>query len=278
VIRIASVSGLATVQDAGRRGHMHEGVPVGGALVPELLARANAAAGNPPDAAAIELMGRLTIEALAGCVVATDDGRREELAVGSRWAATCARDRARYLAVRGGFDVPVVLGGRGTLLVAGIGGHEGRALRSGDVLRAGSAPLRPPGILPAGPDRSAPIAVFPGPDLHRFEAGVFDLLLGGSFLVDPASDRPGIRLSGPPLLPRAGADGGGDGNGNGNAGVSAPMVRGAVQVPPSGQPVLLGPDHPTTGGYPVVALVARACFGAVGALVPGDTVRFVSGR
>ncbi|HEY6458522.1 MAG TPA: hypothetical protein VIY73_00175, partial [Polyangiaceae bacterium] len=157
MIRVASISGLATVQDAGRRGHMHEGVPIGGALVPELLARANAAAGNPPDTAAIELTGRLAIEALVACVVATDAGRPEALATGATWSAASGKERVRYVAVRGGLDVPVVLGGRGTLLVASLGGFEGRALRSGDVLRAGGAPQGLPGPLPARPDRSTPI-------------------------------------------------------------------------------------------------------------------------
>jgi allophanate hydrolase subunit 2 len=107
--------------------------------------------------------------------------------------------------------------------------------------------------------------VLPGPDLHRFEAGALEVLLGGSFAVDPSSDRTGTRLSGR-ALPRI----------DGDAGVSAPMVRGAIQVPSSGQPVILGPDHPTTGGYPVVAVVVQASLGAVGALGPGDAVRFIA--
>jgi allophanate hydrolase subunit 2 len=108
---------------------MHEGVPHGGAMAPEQLARANAAVGNAPGAAAIEVYGTLEMVARGGSVVVGDDLRgRRVLAEGEALViATEGRTRVRYLAVRGGIDVPVVLGGRGTLLVAGLGGYKGRA-------------------------------------------------------------------------------------------------------------------------------------------------------
>jgi allophanate hydrolase subunit 2 len=146
-----------------------------------------------------------------------------------------------------------VLGGRGTLLVAGLGGHEGRALRRGDVLREGHARAAPR-PLPSAPPRG-PIRVRPGPDLERFPRQALDLLFAGPFVVDPRSDRTGIRLAGPPL-PRI----------DGDVGVSTPMIRGAIQVPPSGLPLILGPDHP------VIATVLRASLGALGALPIGATV------
>jgi biotin-dependent carboxylase-like uncharacterized protein len=263
VIEIAAVAGVATVQDGGRPGHMHEGVPPGGALVPELLARANAAARNAPTEAAIEAVGRLRIVARGAIRVGADDGTARSLRDGDAWTLEPGPTRVRYLAVRGGIDVPRVLGGRGTLLVAGLGGYEGRPLRRGDRLPIGSAePCDTP--APAPPRLEAPIRVVPGPDLDRFDPAALQALLDGGFTVDARSDRVGIRLIGSPLA-CIGEE----------TGWSVPMVRGAIQVPPDGQPIVLGPDHPTTGGYPVLATVVRADVGALAARPVGAMIRFV---
>jgi biotin-dependent carboxylase-like uncharacterized protein len=263
-ILVTRVAGVAMVQDAGRPGHMHEGLPPGGALVPELLARANVAAHNAPGEAAIESFGALSLEAREDTLVAFDDGTARPLSAGTSLTIACEGARVRYVAVRGGIDVPELLGGRGTLLVASLGGHEGRALRRGDVLHAGDAPLVD-AAMPAAPDLGAPVRVVPGPDRLRFPEEALDLLLSSSFVVDARSDRVGVRLAGP-ALPRLGSD----------SGASSPMVRGAIQVPPSGMAVVLGPDHPTTGGYPVLATVIAKDFGSLAARTPGARVRFVT--
>jgi allophanate hydrolase subunit 2 len=283
VIEITALAGIATVQDGGRPGHMHEGVPPGGALVPHLLARANAAARNGPEAAAIELTGSLRLVACAPVLVATDDGEARSLAPGEPWPLR-ASHRVGYVALRGGVDVPRVLGARATLLVARLGGLEGRPLRRGDRLACGDAPDVAPGVLPrragadASPvplhpldplDPSVPLRVVLGPDLHRFAAHAPDLLLSSTWTVDARSDRVGVRLDGP-ALPRAAGDE--------DRGLSAPMVRGAIQVPAAGQPIVLGPDHPTLGGYPVLATLLRADAGALAARHPGATVHFVAVR
>jgi allophanate hydrolase subunit 2 len=129
-------------------------------------------------------------------------------------------------------------------------------------MRIGSAPERldPP---PPMPDGAASIRVIPGPDLDRFEPGALEELLASRFHVAVQSDRVGTRLLGP-LLRRADAD----------DGVSAPMIRGAIQVPASGEPIVLGPDHPTTGGYPVIATVLRSDVGMLMARPVGSIVRF----
>src|SRR5262249_26453547 len=176
-MRLTAVQGLALLQDAGRPGRMHEGVPPGGALVPELLAAANAAVGNAPGAAAIELYGRVV--------------------VGEQTFAP--RGRVGYIAVAGGIDAPLVLGGRGALLAAGLG----RPPRAGDELPDG--PLAFAGDL----DPGGPIRVVPGPDL--------DTLPDGDYTITPVGDRAGIRLAGPGVAAGAGL------------GASAPMVRGAIQ-------------------------------------------------
>jgi biotin-dependent carboxylase-like uncharacterized protein len=266
VIAIAELAGLATVQDGGRRGHMHEGVPPGGALVPRLLARANAAVGNAHEEAAIELAGSLRLVALAPVLVATDDGQARSLAAGEDWTLRPGVPglRVRYVAVRGGVDVPRVLGARATLLVARLGGLEGRPLRRGDRLRIGDAPRRE---VPAPPplDPDAPLRLVLGPDLERFASDAAEVLLRSTYTIDPHSDRVGVRLAGPPL-PRATREE--------DRGLSAPMVRGAMQVPASGQPIVLGPDHPTLGGYPVIATLLREDAGALAARPVGAPVQF----
>ena len=112
-------------------------------------------------------------------------------------------------------------------------------------------------------DLSRAVTVLPGHDGERFEADALTTLVGHPFTILSTSDRTGARLDGPPLR-RKGDD----------LGRSSPMVRGAIQVPRSGSPIVLGPDHPTTGGYPVLAVVARADVGQLFARPLGATVRF----
>ncbi|HEY8038909.1 MAG TPA: biotin-dependent carboxyltransferase family protein [Polyangiaceae bacterium] len=265
MIAVVSVTGLATVQDGGRAGRMHEGVPPGGPLVPELLARANAAVRNGPGEAAIEVLGAITV-AVHGpggaILVASDDGEPHALRSGAVLRVGADRARVRYLAVRGGLDVPCVLGGRGTLLAAALGGLEGRPLQRGDAIAVGRAPERG-AEPPSPPDLAAPVRVVPGPDLDRFDGAALATLLASAYTVDARSDRMGVRLAGPAVA-RVGSD----------SGVSTPMVRGAVQIPPAGMPIVLGPDHPTVGGYPVLATVVRADLGTLCARPAGAPVRF----
>jgi allophanate hydrolase subunit 2 len=241
---------------------MHEGVPPGGALVPHLLARANAAADNSPDVAGLEIFGAIALGTSTPLTIASDDGQRTDLRAGDVRVVSCGSARVRYVAVRGGVAVPIVLGGRGTLLVAGVGGHAGRPLVRGDRLHVGTEP-RMAFTPPALPAPESPIAVVIGPDLERFEPAALDALLGSEYRISLRSDRVGVRLLGP-ALPRTGGD----------AGISAPMVRGAIQVPSSGEPIVLGPDHPTMGGYPVLATVVTSCVGALMGRPPGAVVRF----
>ncbi len=240
-------------------------------MAPAHLAFANAAARNALDTAAIEAFGDLEIVARVAIVVATEAGVVRALAAGER--ARFDRPpgrRVHYVAVRGGVDVPCVLGGRGTLLTAGLGGHEGRALRRGDVLRVGddepagaAATLSPPPPVAPPSDDDGPIALVAGPDFEAFTPDALELLCAATFTIAPASDRTGTRLVGPRLARR-----------DGSARPSAPMVRGAIEVPPDGAEIVLGPDHPTTGGYPVLACIAAADFGRFMRIPLGGAVRF----
>lgn len=258
-VEVVAVGGPAWVQDAGRPGWRAHGVPPGGALVPEGLEHANRGVGNPDGAAAIELYGPVTVVARGGPLLLATHDEARVLADGEAWAvAAPAPWRVRYLAVRGGLDVPRVLGGSGTLPAAGLGGLEGRALRGGDLLPVGlPGPLVPrlsrrdrPCALPA--DAPLPLLLGPGP-LPAAALG----LLTRAWRVG-AGDRTGTPLEGEPLpTDSAGTEG------------SRVAWRGLVQLPHGGTPVVLGPDHPTTGGYPALAELPPRVHGSFAARPPG---------
>lgn len=257
-LAIVRALGLVTVQDLGRPGRMHEAVPPGGALVADRLIAANRTVRNPDDAPALEILGQLTIRAERPLRVATDTLAPRELPAGGELVVASEPRRVAYLAVRGGLAAPLVLGGRGALLCAGLGG----LVRTGQRFdTAGLAEVTPPPPgRPAAPD--APIRLIAGPDAASFQPTALKLLLSSEYRILPSSDRVGTRLDGP-ALPRSDAPE-----------VSRPMVLGAIEVPRDGKPIVLGPEHPTTGGYPVIAVVARADLGRLFSIRLGGTVRF----
>ncbi len=230
LIRVVRIAGVASVQDLGRPGLRHQGIPPGGALVPADLLAGNAQLGNPPNAAGIEFIGRLTL--------GLPDGRE------ATWVAPAG---VGTLAVPGGVCTPAVLGGRGVSWSAGIG----RPLAAGDTLPVGGT--GDPSLHLWVP-LDEPIAVL----------GASPSLCAGPWRVLPASDRVGHRLAGPPMPPV-------------EAGRSTPMTRGAIQQNPDGTITVLGPDHPITGGYPLVGVLPTALFGRLGGALPGACVRFVAG-
>lgn len=262
-IEIVEVRGLALVQDGGRVGRLRHAVPRGGALDPEALAVANAAVGNAPGAAAIERYGALAIRARSDVVLSDDGGAVTVLEAGAvlRLPWDGAR-RVGYVALDGGIDVPSFLGGLGTVLSLGRGGHEGRLLRRGDVLSLGAPGDRGSRSTPS-PDDS-PIHVVPGPDLDRLAADALEMLSATAWRLDPRSDRTGTRLVGPTLAHRDGA-----------RAITTPMIEGAIECPPGGPPIVLGPEHPTTGGYPVVAVIATRDLSRFHRIPLGREVRFV---
>jgi KipI family sensor histidine kinase inhibitor len=273
---------LATVQDLGRPGYAHLGVPSSGAADPASLRRANALAGNPAGAAALELtLGRAVLRWHAAATVAVTgaplplalDGQPVPLdaafAVPAGATLTLGAPTAgvrTYLAVTGGLAVPPVLGSRSADLLSGLGP---RPLRPGDRLPVGPAVLPAPDQVPDEATRPGSgdavvwLRVRPGPRDDWFTAAALRLLTEAVYQVTPASNRTGLRLAGPPLerarpgeLPSEG------------------LVTGAIEVPPDGQPILLLADHPATGGYPVIAVIRTADLGAAAQLRPGQQVRF----
>lgn len=298
-LKVLSSGLCTTVQDLGRFGRQALGVPVSGALDGLALRLANALVGNPPGMAALEiLLSGPTFEVVADRVrlALVGDGASLLLAGGAnllraggatapgwqsctllrgevfriavgRQSALRRQSACAYLAVEGGIAVPLVLASASTYVRAGLGGFEGRALRGGDVvpLAVESPAERAESRLPAPPpaDTERPIRVVLGPQQEYFTDDAVATLLGAEFRISQNADRMGMRLDGPALRHRQGWDI-----------VSDAIATGAIQVPGSGQPILLLADHQTTGGYPKIATVASADLPAVGRRRPGDSIRF----
>lgn len=271
---------LTTVQDLGRRGCRHAGVPLSGAMDTVALRIANALVGNADDAAVLEftLVGP-EVEFLEATWVAVGGATCEgveawkplRVEAGERLKiGACAQGCRGYLAVAGGIEVEPVLGSRSTFVRARLGGFEGRALKEGDVLTTGSLERTllaekavrgwriDPRVLPRYSSEPT-VRVVPGAQAADFGRGLFEQ----TFTVSPQSDRMGVRLHGA-RLERSRAE----------ELLSSAVSPGTVQVPPDGQPLVLMADAQTIGGYPQVAHVISVDLPLVAQLRPGDRLRF----
>lgn len=266
-LRVLRAAPATTIQDLGRPLRRGEGLPSGGALDRATLRAANLAVGNLDSAAAIEIpLGSLELEALSELRVSIDGAASQRVRNGDRVLVAAQRRAVRYLAVRGGIDVPLVSGGGGTLLVAGLGGFEGRALRAGDELAIGDGAASPPpgGSAAELEPSTAPLELSVrawAPDA-RLPDEAIGRLFTGAWRVS-ARDRIGTRLVGPPI-PRRGGD----------RALPEPVLPGAIQVTGDGSLVVLGPDAAVTGGYPVVALVEESSLDALARAPAGTELRF----
>jgi biotin-dependent carboxylase-like uncharacterized protein len=273
---VLAAPGLVTVQDLGRVGLAHLGVPRAGPLDRPAAALAGRLVGNDAGAAVLEVtLGGITLRAGAGrwvavtgapCPVAVDGAARghiraEWVPVGAELRLGPAVSGVRsYLAVGGGWAPDPVLGSRSTDTLAWVGPPR---VVGGARLPVGAV-VGPPAAVDVPPrERSGPLRVDPGPRLDRFAAGTLARLCATSYVVGAASDRVGLRLVGDPLERVDERELASEG-----------MVLGAVQVPPDGRPVVLLADHPATGGYPVVAVVRPDDLAQVAQLRPGDAVSF----
>ncbi|MET1052856.1 MAG: biotin-dependent carboxyltransferase family protein [Mycetocola sp.] len=284
-LAVASAGPLTTVQDLGRPGVADIGVSGSGALDRGALRLANRLVGNSEDAAGLEITvggfsavietdawiavtGAWGVVTVAGHPI--DPNHPVEVAAGSLLEIGAATSGLRYyLAVRGGIDVAPVLGSRSRDVLAGLGPAP---LADGDRLAVGGQIAGPVPVLdvaPWSPPRLGPVDVLVrvGPREDWFAASAVDALFATTWRLSAASNRVGARLDGPPLerldrgeLPSEG------------------MVAGAIQVPPSGQPTVLLADHPVTGGYPVIAVVASAALDVFAQLRPGQELRFRHAR
>lgn len=286
---------FAIVVDRGRFGFRGEGVTAGGPLDAVAFAAANLLAGNDVDAAALEIaLGGLKIRfdgftrfALAGaaCVADLDGARVDvwgsyEAHVGATLTLHRPRTGARtYLAVAGGIGVPCVLNSRDTNVAASFGGYEGRALRAGDRMPLESDVRRtfPPGARPRckPPQWDFAADALARPELAvRFLAGGEFAMLGKdardafwshAYAIAPQSNRMGARLTGAATTV-AFAHGGL---------ASHAVFPGVVQLPPSGEPIVLLADAQTTGGYPKLGCAIEADLWKIAQLPIGGRLHFV---
>jgi biotin-dependent carboxylase-like uncharacterized protein len=266
VIEVLETGPLVTVQDRGRFGLAHLGVPRAGALDAPAAALANRLVGNEPDAAVLEsLLGGLVLRTDAGCWVAVTGAAGPG---GVQWLAAGAELRVghpatglrSYVAVAGGFAVDPVLGSRSTDTLAWVGPPP---VRAGTVLPIGPPVGEPRPLDTPRTPRPGELRVVPGPREDWFVADALDLLCTTAWAVGADSNRVGLRLEGPALRRTREGELASEG-----------MVLGAVQVPPNGQPVVFLADHPPTGGYPVIGVVEVDDLWQCAQLRPGQTVRF----
>jgi len=271
-------AGFAAVQDLGRPGYAHLGVPRGGAFDEWALRDGNRLCGNDPSAAAIEFVlagpdvrfdDEATVALTGAPFAATLDGTAVPFATTVRVAAGASisigkviRGARGLLCIAGGIATAPVLDSRSVSARAGIG----RALAAGDRLPVGVRPGSPSAaaIRSIGGDIAlgAAVRIVPGP--QPFPDAALETLVSEPYEVTTEADRVGVRLDGPPLR-----DGGG-----GFEIDPEPVVPGAIQVPGDAQPIVLGPDAPATGGYPKIATVIRADLWMLAQARPGDTLRF----
>ncbi|MFF5876595.1 biotin-dependent carboxyltransferase family protein [Streptomyces californicus] len=288
-LHVVRSGALTTVQDAGRPGWAHLGVGRSGALDAPAARLANRLVGNPPGAAVLEttLTGCavrpdrpvVAVVGGAGCPVRVDGrpvawGEPVRVPAGAVLEAGPAVTGLRsYLAFAGGLEPDAVLGSRSADLLSGLGPAP---LGAGDTVPLGDPAKRrgpaercgPPAAAGPVPWPGAPVElVLPvhlGPRHDWFTEPALRTLLTADYRVSPHSNRIGLRTEGPALersrteeLPSEG------------------VVLGAIQVPPDGRPVVFLHDHPTTGGYPVVGVVAERALAGAAQAVPGTRLRFV---
>jgi antagonist of KipI len=289
-VRVVEPGILATVQDQGRRGYERFGVPPSGAADGSALAAGNLAVGNDRMAAAIEITAggaefeflTSTLFALSGADMdLTLDG--QGIAGGSAWRAKAGaslrvglpREGLRaYFCIDGGIAVPELLGSRSTYLPGGFGGHEGRALRAGDVLPLGAADGGPrsarrrertrPRRAAGKVGRRIELPFVPGGQWEDVPREVRRAFPSRSWRVSHRSDRMGLRLEGEPL----------EIGGAGQGFVSDGTVTGAIQVSGDGLPILLFVDRQTTGGYPKLGAVASVAHPLIAQAQAGDEFVF----
>ena len=277
---------LSTIQDLGRFGYQASGFAPTGAADSLSMKKANALVGNDPGEAVLEMMVvGVTARFDTGCVIAltgadmapklngaaVENGAAIRISAGDVLELSWTRDgMGCYLAVAGGFDIPVVMGSRSTGLRFGVGGLEGRRLAKGDTLKL-RAPVPDLPDLPRRRLTSRPVygkhvvlRAVAGPQDYMFSEGELKGFFSHPYSVTNATDRMGIRLEGEPIVPKASSDIISDGT-----------AFGAIQVPTGGQPIILMADRQTTGGYAKIATVISADLPRAAQMRPGCTVRFL---
>jgi antagonist of KipI len=284
VLRLREPGLFTTIQDLGRPGAVSAGVQPGGAMDRFAHAAANLLVGNDPGHAAMECtFSGPQLIAEHACLIAITGADFDPhingapvhawtslfLGAGDSLTFGARRSGARiYIAVAGGIEADRWLGSLSTNVMAARGGKQGRQLRSGDTISVAGEPRKPAVSGRRVPEELRPaygdhtLQAIAGPHVKRLSADGRALLFGSTYRLSRDADRMGYRLEGPQLAM------------SGDELLSFGLVPGAVQVPQSGQPILLMADHQTAGGYPVVATVVSASLPVAAQLLPGDELRF----
>ena len=281
-LHVLSPGPMTTIQDAGRHGYVASGIGVSGVMDQDAYEAANYLVGNRYGEAVLEatLMGP-SIQFDADCICAVtgaDMGTKignkpvepyrpfwvqsgQVLTMG--YAQTGCRG---YLAVQGGFEVPIVMGSRSTNLKCALGGYEGRALKAGDVLEVpdeSRSTVMDRKRRQQVYEQEVTVRVIPGPQADAFTEKGFRTLWEQSFSVSAKSDRMGLRLDGPVIETKEGSDIVSDG-----------IALGAIQVTSGGQPIILLADRQTTGGYAKIGTVCSFDIPKLAQLKPGGIIHF----
>jgi len=287
-LEITECNALATIQDSGRIGWRKFGVPTSGPMDAFALRAANALVGNSHHAAAIEIgLGDITLRALRDCVISVagvgydvsiyiwDFPLWSSYYVRAGWTIRLTKQDAgmwAYLAIAGTLQTQPVLDSVSTNLRGRFGGLDGRQLQVGDVLKSGmpsqslndlAARTLPESARPVYSDNPT-LDVIMGPQEKYFTKESTAIFISQTYNVSPTSDRMGYRLEGAPLKHR-----------NKSELISEGMTMGAIQIPASGQPIVMMADSPTTGGYPKIGTVISADLPLLAQCVPGKSkIRF----
>ena len=294
-IEILTAGPFSTIQDQGRFGYQHLGVPISGALDREALEIGNMILGNPKNCSAIEIcFGGFAAIFHQDCYLSLigsgtamithrDQLQTQTIYEAGEIVAISAGDQieippfsdslSALLCVSGGLDVPRLYGSQSTTPNAALGGHEGRMLAQGDRLALGQtqqdyAPTishRQTDAIQALMTKPQILRILFGPQDYWFTPEASQNLTNASYKILPQTSRMGMRLAGPQLAHKGPADIISDG-----------MIRGAIQVPADGQPIIAMADHGTMGGYTKIACVISADIAAMGRLRPHDQIFFES--
>lgn len=278
---------LSTIQDGGRPAFQRFGVPPSGAMDWYAFSAANQLADNAINAPALEFnaLGPILLSQQDCLIAVTGHGVR--LWVNEKefpaWMSVFVREGSTiriekldrgawgYLAVAGGFEVPIIMGSSSTYLRASLGGFEGRTLQADDILPTGTpaADLSTAAGREFAPEyrpsysQSPTLRIILGPQQDHFSAKGIQTFLTQEYTVQEHSDRMGYRLEGTAIEHLESADIISDG-----------IITGSIQVPASGQPIIMMADHQTTGGYPKIGAVIRADLPLLAQCPPGSVVRF----
>ena len=287
-LEVIDISGLATIQDSGRRGWRKFGVPASGPMDAFAFHAANTLVDNSPNHAAVEIgMGDITLRTLHDCVISIagvgyglsiyiwDFPLWSSYYVRAGWTIRLNKlDSGMwvYLAIAGGIETKSILGSRSTYLRGHFGGLDGRQLQAGDILRSGNpssslnklaARTLPEEARPTYTDNPI-VDVVMGPQEKYFTEESIATFMSQEYTVSHTSDRMGYRLEGAALKHR-----------NKSELISEGMTMGAIQVPSNGQPIVMMADSPTTGGYPKIGTVVSADLPLLAQCVPGRSkIRF----